>query len=189
MTDKATLRHEALKFRESMALSVEDFEAAAALFAECISVPAGAAVALYWPKGREFDVRPLIDDLLNKKITCALPVMQKDSKELQFARWDESVPLVEGPFGIMQPGGDPQWVEPAIVVVPLLAFDRHGHRLGHGGGYYDATLAALRARKTIVAVGIGYAEQAVLFKLPADEHDQKLDWVITPQKAQNFSKG
>ena len=80
-----------------------------------------------------------------------------------------------------------QWLEPDVVIVPLLAFDRRGYRLGQGGGYYDATLADLRAKKNIIAVGLAYAQQACLFNLPVEEHDQKLDWVVTPQGAQEFS--
>src|SRR6185503_17417551 len=102
--------------------------------------------------------------------------------------WKDGDPLAEGAFGIMQPSTDaPKWVDPDIVVVPLLAFDRRGYRLGYGSGYYDVTLAALRAKKKIVAVGLGYGQQAVLFNLPSEPHDEKLDWVITPQKAHSFT--
>ena len=71
--------------------------------------------------------------------------------------------------------------------MPLLAFDRRGHRLGYGEGYYDATLADLRARKKVIAVGLAYAQQAILFNLPAEDHDQPLDWIITPQIAQRYA--
>ena len=72
-------------------------------------------------------------------------------------------------------------VEPDILIVPMLAFDRKGIRLGQGGGYYDATLETLRNKKTIQAIGVAYASQAVLFTLPAEAHDQKMDYILTPQ--------
>ena len=70
--------------------------------------------------------------------------------------------------------------------MPMLAFDRPGNRLGHGGGYYDTTLRALREKKKITAVGVAYAQQAVLFSLPVEDHDEKLDWIITEQNTHRF---
>ena len=183
---KATLREEAIRFRNTIDPSSEDTEEFITEFLECLKPQPGQVVALYWPKGREFDTGPLIDQLLKQGITCGLPVIQKDSKKLRFAKWDESMPLAPGLFDVMQPVVDDKtiWLDPDIVVVPMLAFDRHGYRLGYGGGYYDTTLEALRARKTIQAVGIGYSAQAVLFNLPSEPHDQKMDWIITPHKVQ-----
>lgn len=182
---KETLRLEAIRHRDRIDPGSEDADEAAVLFFENVKPRKGQVVALYWAKGKEFDCGALTERLLKEGFVCCLPVVQKDSRVLKFARWDESVTLVEGPFGVMQPGGD-KWLEPDIVVVPLLAFDRHGYRLGYGGGYYDATLQDLRKRKKVTAVGMGYAQQAVLFNLPREEHDQKMDWIITTQKAQSF---
>lgn len=183
---KTSLREEATRFRNSIDPFSEETEAVVTEFFECLKPRAGQVIALYWPKGKEFDTSPLIEELLKRGFVCALPVIQKDSKELKFARWDESVPLVEGPYGIMQPETH-EWLEPDIVVVPMLAFDRQGRRLGYGGGYYDTTLASLKARKTVQAVGIGYSAQAVLFNLPVEPHDQKMDWIITPNKVQRHT--
>lgn len=183
---KASLREEAIRFRNSIDPFSEDVEQVVTEFFECLKPQPGQIVALYWPKGKEFDTAPLIEALLERGIDCALPVIQKDSRELRFARWDEDVSLIEGPFGVMQPDVNEKtiWVEPDIIVVPMLAFDRQGHRLGYGGGYYDATLVALRHRKPVQAVAVGYSAQAVLFNLPAEPHDQKMDWIITPNKVQ-----
>lgn len=185
---KASLREEALRFRNTIDPFSEDTEEFIAEFFECLKPQPGQVVALYWPKGKEFDTGPLIDQLLKKNIVCALPVIEKNSRELRFAKWDESIPLVAGKFDVMHPAIDDKtvWLEPDIVVVPMLAFDRHGHRLGYGGGYYDATLAALRARKPVQAVGVGYSAQAVLFNLPSEPHDQRMDWIITPHKVQRL---
>ena len=76
-------------------------------------------------------------------------------------------------------------VEPDVVLVPLLAFDSGGYRLGYGGGFYDRTLAGLRAKKAITAVGLAYDEQKV-DALPHDSYDERLDWVLTPSGARKF---
>lgn len=179
------MRLEAIRHRDRIDPGSEDADNAAALFFESVKPRKGQVIALYWPKGREFDCGALMERLLREGFACCLPVVRKDGKVLKFARWDGTATLSEGPFGIMQPGSD-EWLEPDIVIVPLLAFDRHGYRLGYGGGYYDTTLEALRKKKDIIAVGMGYAQQAVLFSLPREEHDQKMDWIITTQKAQSF---
>ena len=92
--------------------------------------------------------------------------------------------------GILQPQAESTdcFVKPDIIVVPFLAFDRRGHRLGYGKGHYDATIAALREQgRTVTTVGLGYAKQAVLFNLPSEEHDEQMDWVITPHNAHRYT--
>ncbi len=186
--DKETLRTEAIRHRDRIDLRTEDTEVARDLFFEKINPQQGQVVAAFWPKGREFNPWPVIERLLKESVTCALPIVKKDTRVLSFALWNESIELEKGPYGIQQPvqNEKTQWLEPDIVIVPFLAFDRRGGRLGYGGGYYDATLKELRAKKSVTAVGLGYAQQAVLFNLPAEEHDERLDWVITPQAAHCF---
>lgn len=191
MTDqlsKDSIRHEALLHRDRIDPREESAEDACENFLHSIKPEPGQIVALYWPKGREFDTIPLLHELLTRGLTCALPVIEKGSRVLKFASWKEGDQLIKGPFGIMQPVADEKtvWVDPDIFVIPYLAFDRHGHRLGYGGGYYDATLKYYREKKKILSVGYGYGQQAVLFNLPAESHDEKLDWIITPQKAMRF---
>lgn len=163
----------------------EDPEKAADFFFDIIQPDTTQIVAAYWPKGRELDTAPILERLLEAGVTCALPIMQKDTLEMKFACWVESIALRRGRYDIMEPDSA-EYIEPDIVIVPMLAFDRRGYRLGQGGGYYDATLAALRARKGILAVGVAYASQACLFNLPTEEHDQKLDVIITPQGVHDF---
>jgi 5-formyltetrahydrofolate cyclo-ligase len=188
MTDtlsKDSIRHEALLHRDRIDPREESAEEAAALFVETLRPEAGQVVASYWPKGREFDTLPLIHELLKAGVICALPVIQENSRILKFTPWCEGDPLVPGPFDILQPVSQ-NWIDPDIVVVPYLAFDRRGYRMGYGKGYYDATLRDLRARRGVIAVGYGYGQQAVLFNLPIDDHDEKMDWIITPQKVMRF---
>jgi len=185
---KQSLRDEALRNRGLMRLTYEDIENLGKLFFKHIEIAEDTVIAGYWPKDREFDIRPFLDTLLEKNITCALPVVDDKSRVLGFARWNNDIKLVPGKFGIAQPeiNDETDWLEPDVFLVPLLAFDRKGHRLGFGGGYYDATLAHYREKKDVKAIGIAYAEQACLFHLPFDDHDMVLDWVITPQAAHSF---
>ncbi|MCF8495080.1 MAG: 5-formyltetrahydrofolate cyclo-ligase [Alphaproteobacteria bacterium] len=182
------MRKEARRHRAFASPKPGDFDAAADLFFESLKPVLPHIIGAYWPKGREFDPMPVLERFHAQGGLCALPVMQGESRILKFAPWTPQTIMIEGPHHILQPATDEgaPWVEPDILIVPLLAFDRRGGRLGQGGGYYDATLAALRASKTIRAVGFAYAEQACLFNLPLEPHDQRLDWVITPEKAHSF---
>lgn len=186
--EKKTLRTEARRHRSFIDSGAEDIDAAADYFFSSINPVQDQVVVAYWPKGREFSPYPIIERLLERGNVCGLPVSQEGSKELRFAKWDGKAELTEGKYGVLHPEVNDKtiWLEPDIVIVPLLAFDRRGYRLGQGGGYYDATLASLRARKEILAVGVGYGAQAVLFNLPVEEHDQRLDWVITPKGTHYF---
>lgn len=161
---------------------------AAARFFEALAPPPALSIGAYWPKGREFDSLPLLERALEAGHRCALPVIRDGSKVLEFALWDGAAELLPGPHGIMQPpaGGRASWIEPDILIVPLLAFDRKGYRLGQGGGYYDATLGTLRRKKAVQAVGLAYAAQAVLFHLPVEDHDEPMDWIVTEQGANRY---
>lgn len=185
MIEKEELREQALLHLDRIRPGDEDIEATVMLFQRHVSVPDGAVVALYWPMQNEFDVRYIIGDLLSRNIPIALPVASRTSREMKFARWNGKGNLAKGEFGIFVPPEE-ELVDPDIVVVPMLAFDRKGTRLGRGGGHYDATLAALRAKKDVTAVGVAYAAQAVLFALPSEAHDQKLDIIITPKGVFDF---
>jgi 5-formyltetrahydrofolate cyclo-ligase len=97
---------------------------------------------------------------------------------LKFRAWTFRDPLVSGVWGIKEPAPEAPEVSPDILIVPLAAFDRAGYRIGYGAGYFDITLAALRVRKTIIAVGIAFAAQEV-DAVPIEAHDQRLDYVLT----------
>ncbi len=145
-------------------------------------------VAVYWPKGRELDTHVLIDKLIDNGVTVVLPVVEKDARIMKFARYTHDTTMVSGPYDIGQPeiGNTTEWFDPDVLIIPLLAFDRRGSRLGYGGGYYDATLSGLKNTKDIQCIGLGYAKQACLFNLPSEEHDIKMDWVITELDAHKF---
>lgn len=185
---KNTYRIEARRHRERMDVRDEDPDIAALNFIKSLKPSKDQIVAAYWPLEREFDVTPLLHRVLEEGISICLPVMREGTRVLDFVRWQEGDPLVKGKHGILQPCVDENtaFVLPDIVVVPMLAFDRRGHRIGYGGGYYDATLNFLRAQKEVIAVGMAYSQQAVLFNLPTEEHDEPLDWVITPKDVHSY---
>ena len=137
-------------------------------------VPAGALVAGYWPMGSELDVRPLLHALHARGHRLCLPVTPPRGEVLRFRAWAPGVALERGRGGTQHPAGAAEAV-PDALLVPLLAFDRAGRRLGYGGGYYDRTLAALPAA---LALGIAFAAQEVA-EVPAGPEDVRLPLVAT----------
>jgi 5-formyltetrahydrofolate cyclo-ligase len=131
----------------------------------------------YWPIGTEMDVRPVLTALHDRGHVCALPYAH-GRQPLSFHPWRPSDPLKRGTFGILMPDHTLPEVTPDVLLMPLLAFDQWGNRLGYGAGYYDRTIAAIRRHKALRTVGIAYAAQEV-DKVPADDFDQPLEWVIT----------
>ncbi|HEX9461491.1 MAG TPA: 5-formyltetrahydrofolate cyclo-ligase [Alphaproteobacteria bacterium] len=157
--------------------------AAAAHFFAWVTVPAPAVIGGYWPTGTEIDVRPLLVALHERGHVCGLPAVQR-GQPLTFHRWRPEDRLVRGVFDIQVPDHHTPTVDPDLLLMPLLAFDAKGMRIGYGGGYYDRTIPAIRARKTLLTVGIAYAAQEVE-RVPADKFDQRLDWIVT-EKAARF---
>lgn len=185
---KSLIRTEALRTLARLERGTEDAETVCRLFFEEIRPQAGQIVSAYWPQPLEFDVHPILERLRREGIPVALPAIQKDSLVLRFSLFDSNTGLKKNHRNVYEPAMNPDamCVEPDIMILPLLAFDRRGMRLGRGGGYFDATLEYLRACKPVTAVGVAYGQQACLFNLPAEPHDQRLDWVITPGGAQYF---
>jgi 5-formyltetrahydrofolate cyclo-ligase len=143
-----------------------------------VGVTSGAFVSAYMPMRGELDPRPLLQALVERGMVAAMPCVVGNGMPLLFRQWNTGAALVPRAFGLSEPGDDAPVVEPDFLLVPLLAFDRRGHRLGYGRGYYDRTLAALRAQRSIVAVGLAFAAQEVL-SLPVGINDQRLDWIVT----------
>jgi len=136
----------------------------------------------YMPIGSELDCLPLLNRLAAADVPLCLPVVTAPDQPLIFRRWLPDDPLVPGSFGTSEPTTAAQEVLPQVLLVPMLAFDRQGHRLGYGGGYYDRTLKALRAPSDggggIVAIGVAFAGQ-LRDKVPVSDGDQPLDWILT----------
>ena len=157
------------------------------LFLDEIPLPAGAIVSGYWPLGEELDDRPLLEALSARGHICALPVVTRRGTPLVFRQWRPGDATQAGEFGILVPSNEAQAVEPDALIVPLLAFDAGGHRLGYGGGYFDRTLRELRARKKILAVGVAFAVQEMPH-LPRGPEDEPLDWIVTELAARRIAQ-
>lgn len=145
-------------------------------------LPRNVCVAGYWPINDEIDVRPLMNSLANHGNPMAMPVVLNRQQPMRFRRWNPGMVMQPGRFGIPTPPDTFPEVRPDIVLVPLLAFDRQGYRLGRGSGFYDHTLELLRATGKVIAIGIAFAGQEVPM-VPHDAYDQRLDWIITEHYA------
>ena len=134
-------------------------------------------VAGYSPIGDEKDVRPLLEDLRAQSCQICLPVVTATASPLSFRAWTPDCEMATDQYGVSFPVGGPA-VTPDFILVPLLAFTPRGDRLGYGGGYYDRTLASLRAQGDVFACGVAYAGQ-IVESLPTDDHDERLDGILT----------
>lgn len=143
-------------------------------------------VSAYLPMRTEIDPLPLLAAMVAAGLTTALPIVPGRGVPLLFRRWRPGDPVVVAGFGTREPPASCPLVEPDLLLVPLLAFDPTGYRLGYGGGYYDRTLAGLRGAGAITAIGLAFAEQEV-DAVPHLDYDQPLDGVLTPAGLRRFA--
>jgi len=185
---KAQLRKEAFAVREQAWRS--DPEAGEALkrhLIEALAMPPGLTLSGYWPLPGEIDVRPALRHYHREGHKNGLPVVTGRHQPLIFRDWDPEIDLVQGSFRVMTPPAEAPEVRPSILLVPLLAFDPEGYRLGYGGGFYDRTLAKLRTEAHAVAVGVAYAAQEMP-EVPRGPFDQPLDFIVTERAVFKFSE-
>ncbi len=147
---------------------------AAELLADFLAVHRGKALSGYMPMRTEIDPLPAM--AAHQGPVC-VPVIMSKGQPLKFREWTRGCAMVQGEFGALIPA-DGAWIEPEVLIVPLLAFDARGYRLGYGGGFYDRTLETLRLRRPTLAVGYAFGAQWVP-QVAIDEHDQRLDAIIT----------
>ena len=178
---KKAMRLQALE-RRAKAFAVHGTEAARKLAAhglDFLKLQPPVIVSGFAAIRDEINPAELMSWLHAEGYQLALPVMQGKGKPLVMRAFAPGDAMEPAAWGIAEPTEDKAEVDPDVVLVPLLAFDARGFRLGYGGGFYDRTLVKLRIKKPIVAVGIAYDELAV-DAVPADSYDQRLDWVLTP---------
>lgn len=147
---------------------------------------AAPAIAAFWPMGEEIDIRPLLQALHEDGHPLCLPRTPRRGEPLTFHGWQPGDPLERGPLGTSQPPALAPVIEPDALIVPLLAVDPAGFRLGYGGGYYDRTLTRLRRRRAITAIGVGFDDQRVA-RVPTGPDDARLDFLLTERALLAFA--
>lgn len=178
MSDLAEIKQAARKaaFVRRAAAHRADSGACAGLLSGVLAGYRGVPLAGYMPIRSEIDPLPAMAEAAAHG-PVAVPVIAGAGLPLDFSLWEPGCALREGPFGAMVPEVD-RFIEPEILIVPLVAFDRAGGRLGYGGGFYDRTLERLRSRRPTLAIGFAYAAQEAE-GLPLEPTDQPLDMVVT----------
>lgn len=184
VADKARLRERARAGRARLTPAERSAAAlAVSRYAPDIAAAAkGGAVSCFSTFGDELATMPLTEALSRRGVDLALPVVVGRGKPLVFRRWRRGDPMGRGPFGIAEPLDSAPQVEPAVFLVPLLAFDRRGYRIGYGGGFYDRTLALARSERPVLALGLAFAAQEVE-RVPAEEFDEPVDGVLTERES------
>jgi len=188
--DKAALRATALQRRglvtshEAQAFARRLAEIGSGLAADYKSEIASG----FWPIKDEASTLPLLEKLSKQGLTTALPVIIARDQPLTFRAWKQGEPLNEAKMKIMEPPASAPEVFPDLLFVPLAAYDKRGNRLGYGAGFYDRSLAKLRAMKKVLAIGVAFEVQE-LPELPQEPHDEPLDFVLTERSLIRCRKG
>ena len=183
---KAALRVRARAQRAAIGLAAmtEAAQTAAAAFLEGVSLSPADIVAFYWPIREELDCKPLFSRLMDANQPICLPVVVGEGQPLDMRLWEQGTPLYPSGFGTLAPSEIAPRVEPDVVVMPLLGFDKRGTRLGYGGGYYDRTLARMKKKPKLI--GYAFAAQE-LPEIPRQPHDLPLDAVATERGIRWFA--
>ncbi|WP_135448882.1 MULTISPECIES: 5-formyltetrahydrofolate cyclo-ligase [Tabrizicola] len=182
MNDIKTLARQAAFARRAEAHAAGQGQAAEIL-ADYLSPHAGKVLSGYMPMRTEIDPLPA---MAAHQGPVGVPVIIGKGQPLRFREWSPGAKMVEGAFKALIPE-DGAWLEPQVLIVPLLAYDARGYRLGYGGGFYDRTLEGLRARHPVLAVGFAYSAQEV-HEVPTEPTDQPLDAIVTERGVTEFSR-
>ncbi|HVX77684.1 MAG TPA: 5-formyltetrahydrofolate cyclo-ligase [Bradyrhizobium sp.] len=183
---KAELRAAALKRRDALTLEQRD-SAARAIAARGLpfEIKSGVVVSGYSPIRSEIDPTPLMQKLAAHGARLALPAVTARGQALTFRAWLPGDRMVLGALGIREPSPVAAELVPDVMLVPLAAFDRLGHRIGYGAGHYDYTFAHLRQSKPVTGIGLAFATQEIE-AVPALAHDVALDYVLTETRTFDF---
>ena len=183
---KARLREQAFARRDAL-LADERAAAAEAIAARPfpVTITTGMIVSGFSPMKTEINPLPLMRKAAQLGARLALPAIAGRGKPLIMRAYAFGDELARGQWGIREPKAEAPEVAPDILIVPLAAFDRAGHRIGYGAGYYDLTINALRAKKKVIAMGIAFAAQETT-SVPATERDARLDFVLTDREVIDF---
>lgn len=184
MTDKKLLRKHMLQKRQEYIshLSLEKQNWASGKICDFLSriISPDQIIACYIPFRNEINILPLIHTLEQNGYKITLPVVNEENS-LSFYEWFSTTPLEKSVWGFMVPSLKLKLCVPEVIIVPLVAFDRNGHRLGYGQGHYDRTLRKFREQKKIIAIGLAYNIQKTDI-IPCEPFDEKLDYIITEKQ-------
>jgi 5-formyltetrahydrofolate cyclo-ligase len=183
MNAKETLRNEARARRALIARENPDHGARLAAHADALGIPPQSVVGAYSARSDEADPALLVERLARLGASLAYPRVAARNAPLVFHQWKPGQVLRPGAFGVLEPELEWPVAAPNVLLVPLLAFDSGGHRLGYGGGFYDRTLGALDPG--VVTIGVAYAGQEVA-QLPREAHDRPLDMVVSELGVRRF---
>ena len=185
MSDLEHIKAEARKagYARRAAAHAEDPGTGAALLSEVLAGYRGVPVSGYMPIRTEINPLPAMAEAAAHGLV-GVPVIEGAGMPLRFARWEPETEMVSGPFGALIPS-EPEFLEPEILIVPLVAFDATGGRLGYGGGYYDRTLEKLRSKRATLAIGFAYEAQEA-DHLPLEPTDQMLDMIVTERRVRDL---
>ena len=178
ITSKIDLRRKMRALRNDLAAQARGAGEAAAARLPLDQFAKFDPFAGYLSQGSEIDAGPLMRRLAATGARMALPAVTNRDAPLVFRLWDPNVALQPDALGVMAPPSAAEVIRPDLVIVPLLAFDRLGGRLGQGGGHYDRTLAELRQQRAVFALGLAHAGQETR-EIPMEAHDQRLDAILT----------
>jgi 5-formyltetrahydrofolate cyclo-ligase len=183
---KARLREQTLALRDALPAPMRT-AAAETISARSfpLRIERGMVVSGFSPMKTEINPIPLMRKLADAGVQLALPAIAGRGKPLIIRAWNFGDPFKAGQWGIREPVAEAPEIAPDILIVPLAAFDRFGHRIGYGAGYYDMTINALRAKKPVTAIGIAFATQEIPH-VPATERDARLDLVLTEREIFDF---
>ena len=178
---KSQLRHDARERRATLASATPDFARTLAGQVDALPLTPGMIVGGYHALASEADPALLLQALAERGHPIAFPRVIAKGSRLAFHRVPDGGALLTGAWGIQEPASHFPLVEPDLLLVPLLAFDDHGHRLGYGGGFYDRTIAALG----VPAFGVAFAQQQMA-SLPVEAHDMALAGILTEHGLKRF---
>ena len=185
MNDPKRAARRGAKARREAAASRRDNDAAAFNLERVLKeFPDDSIVAGYLPIGSEISPVPVMERLAERGRDLCVPVVTGNRRPLGFRQWIPSGDLIKADHGIPVPSSG-AWLRPDILIVPLLAFDAEGYRLGYGGGHYDITLEFLRKTGRPSAIGFAYAAQQT-DRVPTEAFDQRLDMVVTERRVLRF---
>lgn len=159
--------------------------AQAARLSEVLAGHRGVPLSGYMAMRTEIDPTPAMEEAAAHG-PVGVPVIIGRAQPLRFARWEPGCAMKDGPFGARVPVAE-DWLEPEILIVPLVAFDAGGNRLGYGGGFYDRTLELLRGRRATLAIGFAFDAQEAE-TLPLEPTDQPLDMIVTESRVMRFAR-